>query len=153
MIFIPPPPHPTSLAPITTPVPLVRHANAHLTRSPHPLRSSTSFAVTSDQHYCTANNDGPAYHSKDKDLSFRCCKDAAPKKAPAVNSKCLWLVSQTNVGRGAGAVAGKSCTGKGACLLIEPGNRYTCEIDPSHFSHASVCSADNGIWCEPSAEL
>jgi len=42
------------------------------------------------------------------------------------------------------------CSGAGACLLIEPNNIHTCEIDPNHFHHKSVCDSDHGIWCESS---
>jgi len=40
------------------------------------------------------------------------------------------------------------CLGNGACLLIEGGGEFTCEIDPHHFTSQSVCDSDYGHWCE-----
>merc|ERR1719285_1500909 len=40
-----------------------------------------------------------------------------------------------------------SCLGNGACLLIEGGGEFTCEVDPNHFTSQSVCDRDYGHWC------
>ena len=33
-------------------------------------------------------------------------------------------------------------------MLIEGNDRFTCEIDPDHFSSEDICFGDYGIWCE-----
>ena len=48
----------------------------------------------------------------------------------------------------------KNCVAPGACLLIgykdgEPlWNKFSCEVNPGHFTDASVCERHMGIWCD-----
>ena len=60
---------------------------------------------------------------------------------------CCLPVDNVKVAQEKGSVMGEPCTGKGACLLIEGGDTFSCEIDPDRFTGAKHCAKDIGIWC------
>merc|ERR1719336_1860790 len=46
-----------------------------------------------------------------------------------------------------------SCSGEGACLLIEGNNEFTCEVNPSRFTSTQACAKDVGHWCGNCGEV
>ena len=51
--------------------------------------------------------------------------------------------------------AAENCAAPGACLIIDGHkhgvpNKFHCEVNPLHFTDASVCEGppDRGIWCD-----
>ena len=82
-----------------------------------------------------------------KGVNFDSSNHQAYTQVAVQARECSLIVDNDKVKAEKGAVVGQTCTGAGACLLIEGKGRYTCEIDPGYFTAKDVCTKDTGIWC------
>ena len=87
---------------------------------------ATGVATTQSWAFCVAPSPSP-----EASPSIEASPEASPSPSEGVPDEC-WS---------------HACGGPGACLLIDGPMDFTCEVDPSYFTDASVCSDDEGIWC------
>ena len=93
--------------------------------------------------------DGPFSHGRIGHGPGHGHNDERFHEEPSVmTDRCCLPVDNVKVAQSTGAVMGEPCTGTGACLLIEAGDTFSCEIDPGYFTSAHQCATDTGIWCD-----